>query len=169
MANTVAILMGSDSDLDVMMEAARTLDQFGIDYDIEVTSAHRSPIRTKRYLKAAEKGGTRIFIVGAGAAAHLAGVTAAETTLPVIGVPLSGSALGGIDALYSTVMMPAGVPVATMAIGKAGAANAAVLAVQMLALSDERLRQKLLEYKEQLEEKVAARSKEAKKRAKGGS
>lgn len=156
--------MGSDSDLDVMLEAARTLDLFGIDYDIEVTSAHRSPVRTKRYLKRAEKSGTRIFIVGAGAAAHLAGVTAAETTLPVIGVPLSGSALGGVDALYSTVMMPAGVPVATMAIGKAGATNAAVLAVQMLALSDERLAKKLTEYKEQLEEKVAARSREAKKR-----
>ncbi|HEU4388313.1 MAG TPA: 5-(carboxyamino)imidazole ribonucleotide mutase [Blastocatellia bacterium] len=167
MAKTVAILMGSDSDLDVMLEAARTLNQFGIDYDIEVTSAHRSPVRTKRYLKNAEKGGTRIFIVGAGAAAHLAGVTAAETTLPVIGVPLSGSALGGVDALYSTVMMPAGVPVATMAIGKAGATNAAVLAVQMLALSDSRLAKKLAEFKQGLEEKVAARSREAKKRMRG--
>jgi 5-(carboxyamino)imidazole ribonucleotide mutase len=167
MPRTVAILMGSDSDLEVMLEAARTLDQFGIDYDVEVTSAHRSPVRTRRYLKSAEKGGTRIFIVGAGAAAHLAGVTAAETILPVIGVPLSGSALGGVDALYSTVMMPAGVPVATMAIGKAGATNAAILAVQILALGDDRLGKKLREYKQQLEEKIASRSKEAKKRARG--
>ena len=158
--------MGSDSDLETMMEAARALDQFSISYDVEITSAHRSPDRTRRYVKTAEKRGTRVFIVGAGAAAHLAGVVAAETTLPVIGVPLSGSALNGIDALYSTVMMPAGVPVATVAIGKAGATNAGLLAAQILAVSDEALRAKLVEYKRGLAEKVEARSREAKKRLK---
>ena len=162
--NRVAILMGSDSDLEVMMEAARILDNFGVSYDVEITSAHRSPDRTRRYVKAAGKQGTRVFIVGAGAAAHLAGVVAAETTLPVIGVPLAGSALNGVDALYSTVMMPAGVPVATVAIGKAGASNAAVLAVQILAVSDDALAEKLAEYKHELAKKVEARSREAKKR-----
>jgi len=162
--NTVAILMGSDSDLEVMMEAARVLDHFGVGYDVEITSAHRSPDRTRRYVKSAGKRGTRVFIVGAGAAAHLAGVVAAETTLPVIGVPLAGSALNGVDALYSTVMMPAGVPVATVAIGKAGASNAAVLAVQILAVSDGALAEKLAEYKRELASKVEARSREAKKR-----
>ena len=164
--NTVAILMGSESDLETMMESARVLEQFGIAYDLEITSAHRSPDRTRRYVKNAEKRGTRVFIVGAGAAAHLAGVVAAETTLPVIGVPLSGSALNGVDALYSTVMMPAGVPVATVAIGKAGATNAGVLAAQILAGSDPSLREQLAEYKRGLAEKVEARSREAKKRLK---
>jgi phosphoribosylaminoimidazole carboxylase PurE protein len=158
--------MGSDSDLEVMMEAARGLDQFGVTYDIEITSAHRSPDRTRRYVRTAERRGARIFIVGAGAAAHLAGVVAAESTRPVIGVPLSGSALGGVDALYSTVMMPAGVPVATVAIGKAGAANAAVLAAQILATSDEALSEKLADYKRGLAKKVEDRSREAKKRLK---
>lgn len=157
--------MGSDSDLDVMIEAARTLDRFGVGYEIKVTSAHRSPDRTRRLIKSLEKRGTHVFIVGAGAAAHLAGVVAAESTLPVIGVPLSGSALNGVDALYSTVMMPAGLPVATMAIGKAGATNAAVLAVQILAESNTTLRQRLVEHKQQLAEKVEARSRDAEKRA----
>jgi len=160
----VAILMGSPSDLDVMSEAARVLDQFGVTYDIEVTSAHRSPDRTRNYIKHAEALGAKVFIVGAGAAAHLAGVTAAETTLPVIGVPLAGSALNGIDALYSTVMMPGGVPVATMAIGKAGATNAGVFAVEILALSDPALRQKLVDHKTGLARKVEEASREAKKR-----
>ena len=164
--NTVAILMGSESDLETMMEAARILEQFGVSYDIEITSAHRSPDRTRRYVKNAERRGVRVFIAGAGAAAHLAGVVAAETTLPVIGVPLSGSALNGVDALYSTVMMPAGVPVATVAIGKAGAVNAGILAVQILADSDVTLRGQLIEYKRGLAEKVEARSREAKKRLK---
>lgn len=161
---TVAIVMGSDSDLEVMMEAARGLDQFGVTYDIDITSAHRSPDRTRRYVRTAERRGARIFIVGAGAAAHLAGVIASETTRPVIGVPLSGSALNGVDALYSTVMMPAGVPVATVAIGKAGAANAAVLAAQILATSDEALAEKLADYKRGLAKKVEDRAREAKKR-----
>jgi phosphoribosylaminoimidazole carboxylase PurE protein len=162
----VSIMMGSDSDLDIMLEAAKLLEQFGVACDVEITSAHRSPERTRRYVKSAEKRGAKVFIVGAGAAAHLAGVVAAETTLPVIGVPLAGSALNGVDALYSTVMMPAGVPVATMAIGKAGATNAAVLAVEILATSDESLATKLAAYKRDLADKVEARSREAKKRIK---
>ncbi|HUK89653.1 MAG TPA: 5-(carboxyamino)imidazole ribonucleotide mutase [Blastocatellia bacterium] len=161
----VAIMMGSSSDLEVMMEAAKVLDSFGVSYDVEVTSAHRSPARTRDYVKRAEEGGVRVFIVGAGAAAHLAGVVAAESTLPVIGVPLSGSALNGLDALYSTVMMPGGIPVATMAIGKAGATNAGVFAVEILATSDSRLAGKLKEYKANLASKVEEASREAKKRA----
>jgi phosphoribosylaminoimidazole carboxylase PurE protein len=161
---TVSILMGSSSDLEIMLEAARVLDQLGVSYDLEITSAHRSPERTRRYIGTAERDGTRVFIVGAGAAAHLAGVVAAETTLPVIGVPLAGSALNGVDALYSTVMMPAGVPVATMAIGKAGATNAAVLAAQILAVSDAGLAAKLSEYKRGLAKKVEDSATEAKKR-----
>jgi phosphoribosylaminoimidazole carboxylase PurE protein len=162
--HTVAILMGSESDLDVMIESARTLDRFEVTYDLQITSAHRSPDRTRRYVRSAEKSGARVFIVGAGAAAHLAGVVAAETTLPVIGVPLAGSALNGVDSLYSTVMMPAGVPVATMAIGKAGATNAAVLAVQILAVGDPALARKLVDHKQNLAEKVEAASRGVKKR-----
>jgi 5-(carboxyamino)imidazole ribonucleotide mutase len=160
----VAILMGSPSDIDVMTETAKVLEQFGVSFDMEVTSAHRSPDRTRQYIKQAEALGARVFIVGAGAAAHLAGVTAAETTLPVIGVPLAGSALNGIDALYSTVMMPGGVPVATMAIGKAGATNAGVFAVEILALSDPELRQKLADHKTSLARKVEEASRDARQR-----
>lgn len=151
----VAILMGSDNDLEIMLEAAKVLKHFGVSYEIEVTSAHRSPARTRRFVDEAPQRGIKVFIVGAGAAAHLAGVVAAETTLPVIGVPLNSSPLGGVDSLYATVQMPAGVPVATMAIGKAGATNAAVLATQILAVADEGLRAKLSEYKTQLAENVA--------------
>ena len=159
----VAILMGSPSDFEVMSEAAKVLEQFGVSFDIEVTSAHRSPDRTRQYIKQAESLGARVFIVGAGAAAHLAGVTAAETTLPVIGVPLAGSALNGVDALYSTVMMPGGIPVATMAIGKAGATNAGLFAVEILALSEPALRQKLGEHKTNLARKVEEASRQIKK------
>lgn len=150
--------MGSDSDLDVMMEAARTLDKFGVSYEIDVTSAHRSPGRTRRIVKDAPARGVRLFIIGAGAAAHLAGVVAAESTLPVIGVPLDSSALRGVDALYATVQMPAGIPVATMAIGKAGATNAAILAVEILAIADEDLQRKLQEHKRKLAEGVEQKS-----------
>jgi len=162
---TVAIMMGSGSDLEVMLEAAKVLKQFGVSYDVEVTSAHRSPERTRDYVRGAEAKGVRVFIVGAGAAAHLAGVVAAESTLPVIGVPLSGSALNGVDALYSTVMMPGGIPVATMAIGKAGATNAGVFAVEILATADEGLAEKLRDYKTNLAKKVEEASREAKQRA----
>jgi 5-(carboxyamino)imidazole ribonucleotide mutase len=162
---TVAILMGSGSDLDVMLEAAKILKQFGVSYDVEVTSAHRSPERTRAYVKQAEQQGAKVFIVGAGAAAHLAGVVAAESTLPVIGVPLSGSALNGVDALYSTVMMPGGIPVATMAIGKAGATNAGLFAVEILATSDPELAKKLRDYKVTLAKKVEEASQEARRKA----
>lgn len=160
----VSILMGSDSDLDVMMEAAKTLEKFGVPYDIDVSSAHRSPERTRRIVAEAPARGVRVFIIGAGAAAHLAGVVAAESTLPVIGVPLDSSALRGVDALYATVQMPAGIPVATMAIGKAGATNAAVFAIEILALSDEGLRGKLQEHKRKLAEGVEQKSAALKER-----
>lgn len=150
--------MGSDSDLDIMMEAARTLEKFGVAYEIDVTSAHRSPERTRQIVAGAPTRGVRLFIIGAGAAAHLAGVVAAESVLPVIGVPLDSSALRGVDALYATVQMPAGIPVATMAIGKAGATNAAILAVEILALADEELQRKLREHKRKLAEGVEQKS-----------
>ncbi|HYL98914.1 MAG TPA: 5-(carboxyamino)imidazole ribonucleotide mutase [Blastocatellia bacterium] len=164
----VAILMGSGSDLEVMMEAGKMLRQFGIGFDVEVTSAHRSPDRTRQYIKDAEARGVKVFVVGAGAAAHLAGVVAAETTLPVIGVPLSGSALNGLDALYSTVMMPGGVPVATMAIGKAGATNAGIFAAEILAVSDAALAAKLKEFKAAQAKKVEEASREAKRKVAEG-
>jgi phosphoribosylaminoimidazole carboxylase PurE protein len=154
----VSILMGSDSDLDVMMEAAKTLEKFGVSFEIDVTSAHRSPERTRRIVAEAPGRGVRVFIIGAGAAAHLAGVVAAESVLPVIGVPLDSSALRGVDALYATVQMPAGIPVATMAIGKAGATNAAIFAIEILALADEGLRGKLQEHKRKLAEGVEQKS-----------
>jgi 5-(carboxyamino)imidazole ribonucleotide mutase len=154
----VLILMGSDSDLEVMREAARVLEDFGVAYEMDVTSAHRSPERTRRIVADAPSRGVRVFIVGAGAAAHLAGVVAAESTLPVIGVPLDASALRGVDALYATVQMPAGIPVATMAIGKAGATNAALFAVEILALSDSGLQGKLQDHKRKLAEGVERKS-----------
>lgn len=135
--------MGSKSDYEVVYEAAKILNEFGAPYEMIVSSAHRSPVRTAKYVADAEKKGAQVFICAAGMAAHLAGAVAANTTKPVLGVPLGGSALSGVDALYSTVQMPAGIPVATLAIGKAGAKNAAYLAVQILALSDEVLSSKL--------------------------
>ena len=142
-APRVAILMGSVSDLDQMAEAARELERFGVPYEVRVTSAHRTPAETAAYVKDAEARGVLVFIAGAGMAAHLAGAVAAHTTRPVLGVPLGGSTLGGLDALLSTAQMPKGVPVATLAIGKAGAANAGVLAAQILALSDPALAERL--------------------------
>ena len=151
--------MGSDSDLPVMQEAAKVLKQFEIPYEIGVYSAHRSPHRTSEYVRSARERGLKIIIAGAGSSAHLAGVTAAETTLPVIGVPIDSSPLSGFDSLLSTVQMPPGVPVATMGVGKSGATNAAMFALQILALGDENLTKKLGEYKEQLEKSVAEKSK----------
>lgn len=139
----VLILMGSRSDAEVMGEAERILAEFGVPFETAVSSAHRSPERTRDFARKAERRGFSLIIAGAGAAAHLAGCVAGETILPVIGVPLAGSPLLGFDALLSTVQMPAGVPVATMAVGKAGAQNAAWLAVQVLALSDRGLREKI--------------------------
>ncbi len=128
----VLIIMGSDSDLPIMEEAEKVLKKFKIPYDTTVASAHRSPKRTVKLTTEAEKKGIEVIIAGAGSAAHLAGVIAAHTILPVIGVPIDSSPLKGIDALFSTVQMPPGIPVATMAIGKAGAKNAAILAAQIL-------------------------------------
>jgi phosphoribosylaminoimidazole carboxylase PurE protein len=142
-APRVAILMGSASDLEQMAEAARELERFGVPYEVRITSAHRTPVETAAYVKDAEARGVAVFIAGAGMAAHLAGAVAAHTTRPVLGVPLGGSTLGGLDALLSTVQMPKGVPVATLAIGKAGAGNAGVLATQILALSDPALAARL--------------------------
>ena len=139
----VGILMGSDSDWDVMQEAGKALKGFDIGFEMLVTSAHRTPERTHEYATKAPGRGIKILIVGAGAAAHLAGVVAAITKLPVIGVPLSATDLKGMDALLATVQMPGGIPVATMAIGKAGAKNAAIYAARILALSDPKLAKKL--------------------------
>ena len=145
--NKVAVFMGSTSDQAVMDECARHLKHFGIEYEEFIYSAHRTPDETATLAKNAEANGFKIIIAGAGMAAHLPGVIAAHTTLPVIGVPLSGSPLNGVDALYSIVQMPSGVPVATCAIGKAGAINAAVLAAQILGLQDESIKQKFIEFK----------------------
>jgi 5-(carboxyamino)imidazole ribonucleotide mutase len=150
----VLIVMGSDSDIPVMEEAAKILGQFGIPFEMRISSAHRCPDRTAALSAEAEGRGIRIIIAGAGMAAHLAGVMAAGTILPVIGVPIGGGALNGVDALYSTVQMPGGIPVATVAIGKAGARNAGILAVQMLALSDSALKGKLRDYKHSMAAEV---------------
>ena len=146
----VSVLMGSDSDLSVMKEALETLKKFGIPYELYLTSAHRTPDRTKAFAQKAEGRGVKVLIVGAGAAAHLAGVVASLSRLPVIGVPIDATSLGGLDALLSTVQMPGGIPVATMAIGRAGARNAALMAVRILALNDEALRRKLQQHAEQM-------------------
>ncbi len=154
----VGIMMGSDSDYAIMSEASKLLDQFGVANEVMVTSAHRTPARTKKYVDQARKRGIQVLIAGAGAAAHLAGVVAAETTLPVIGVPIGSSPLQGFDSLLSTAQMPGGVSVATMAIGKAGAKNAGLLAVQILALGDARLTKKLDQYKKDMAKQVEAKN-----------
>jgi phosphoribosylamine---glycine ligase len=152
----VLILMGSDSDAPVMQAAADVLDEFRIPWEMTVASAHRSPERVMRLVADAPGRGVKAFIVGAGAAAHLAGVVAAHTTMPVIGVPIDSSALKGLDALLSTVQMPPGVPVATVSIGKPGATNAGVLAAQILAVGDVALGERMVAYKQKLAEKVEA-------------
>jgi 5-(carboxyamino)imidazole ribonucleotide mutase len=162
----VGIVMGSDSDFAVMEEALRVLDSFGISYEVTISSAHRSPRRTAEYARTAVARGLKILIVGAGSAAHLAGVIASETTLPVIGIPIDSSALKGIDSLLSTVQMPGGVPVATMAIGKPGARNAAVFAVQILSLANAGLRRKIFNFKQALETEVLKKAEALKKRLK---
>jgi len=158
----VSIVMGSDSDLDIMREAAKALEDFGIAYEIDVTSAHRSPERTADFARKAVGRGIRVIIAGAGGAAHLAGVIAAHTTLPVIGVPISSTPLNGMDSLLATVQMPAGIPVATVAIGKAGATNAGILAAQILGLSSESLARKLEALKETLANSVEEKSRKLK-------
>lgn len=139
----VSVVMGSDSDLPVMEEAVKVLEAFAVPHELFLTSAHRTPERTAQFARGAAKRGVRVIIVGAGAAAHLAGVIASQTLLPVIGVPIDATSLQGLDALFATVQMPGGIPVATMAIGKAGAMNSALLAIRILALEDADLLKKL--------------------------
>ena len=154
----VMILLGSESDFGAIEEALGVLRDFGVPFGLEVTSAHRSPERTLGLVKSAEAEGAEIFIAVAGKAAHLAGVVAAHTTKPVLGVPVESAALAGLDALLSTVQMPKGIPVATLALGKHGGTNAAVLAVEILALRDEALREKLAAYRIKMADKVEAAS-----------
>lgn len=154
----VGIVMGSDSDLGVMEETAAILRKFGVAFEITVASAHRTPRRAAEFAESARDRGIKVIIAGAGHAAHLAGAMAAHTTLPVIGVPIDSSALQGMDALLSTVQMPPGIPVATVAIGKPGAVNAGILAVQILAVGDPALADKLADYKVQMAAKVAEKA-----------
>lgn len=156
----VSILMGSKSDFEVVNECAKILKEFGVAFEMIISSAHRSPKRTAEYVANADKKGCEIFICAAGMAAHLAGAVAANTTKPVIGIPMGGGVLNGLDALYSTVQMPGGMPVATMGIGKAGAKNAAYLAIQILALNDENLAEKMREYRKKAAESLEKDSKE---------
>jgi phosphoribosylaminoimidazole carboxylase PurE protein len=150
----VSVVMGSDSDLPIMKEAIKVLEEFGVPHEIFLTSAHRSPQRTSSFAEEAAKRGIKVIIVGAGAAAHLAGVIASQTELPVIGVPIDATPLRGLDALLSTVQMPGGIPVATMAIGKAGAKNAAIMAIRILALEYDDLRKRLNAHTESMAREI---------------
>lgn len=156
----VSIIMGSKSDYEIMKNCADTLEKFHVKYELIISSAHRSPDRTKNYIKEAEAKGSKVFIAAAGMAAHLAGALAATTTKPVIGVPMKGGAMDGMDAMLSTVQMPSGMPVATVALGKAGAVNAAYLAMQILAITDKELAVKLQEDRIVKEKTVENDSKE---------
>jgi phosphoribosylamine--glycine ligase len=158
-AAKVGIVMGSDSDLDIMQEAAAVLKKFQIPYEMTVASAHRSPQRAGDFATTALKRGMKVIIAGAGHAAHLAGVLAAHTTLPVIGVPIDSSCLQGLDALLATVQMPPGIPVATMAIGKPGARNAGILAAQIIATSEAELAEKLEKFKQEMARQVEKKAK----------
>lgn len=155
----VSIVMGSKSDYEVVSEAGKILEKFGVKYELIISSAHRSPKRTAEYVAKAEQKGAKLFIAAAGMAAHLAGAIAAHTTKPVLGVPMSGTNLASMDSLFSTVQMPRGIPVATLAIGKAGAVNAAYLAVQILALNDENLTLALQKDRQAQENQLIADSK----------
>jgi 5-(carboxyamino)imidazole ribonucleotide mutase len=158
-AKPVLILMGSDSDLPVMREARKALDELGVGSELRILSAHRTPERTREVVQAAEAAGVKVLIAGSGGAAHLAGAVAAQTVLPVIGVPLANGPLNGVDSLYSTVQMPPGVPVATVAIG--GARNAGLLAAQVLALADPKLRQALKTQRAKLARSVEEKDQKA--------
>mgnify|MGYP001101554593 CR=1 FL=1 len=149
MKKDVLIIMGSKSDKPVMSSAEKVLKKFGVPYDVIVSSSHRNPSRTRKVAKDAVKKGYKVIIAGAGYAAHLAGVIASETLLPVIGIPLANSPLGGLDALFSTIQMPSGVPVASMGIGESGAKNAAIFSVEILALTDDKYRKKIEEMREE--------------------
>jgi phosphoribosylaminoimidazole carboxylase PurE protein len=155
----IAIFIGSDSDYEVIKGALEVLKKFQVSFSLEVTSAHRSPKRTLKLISDAEKEGARVFIAVAGKAAHLAGFVASHTVLPVIGVPVEASSLNGLDALLSTVQMPKGVPVATMGLGKSGAVNAALLAIQILSLKDASLAEKMKEYRREMASQVEDKSK----------
>jgi phosphoribosylaminoimidazole carboxylase PurE protein len=154
MKKQVAILMGSKSDMPIMQNGVDVLEKFGVTYDVKVLSAHRTPEQTIKFTKAAKNKGYKVIIAAAGGAAHLAGVVAAHTTLPVIGVPIETKALGGVDSLFSTVQMPSGIPVGCMAIGKAGAVNASIFAIQILALQNKALQKKLINHKKGLAQAV---------------
>jgi len=158
----VGIVMGSDSDLKVMESAANILQDFGIAYEITIASAHRSPQRAAQWASSARERGIKVIIAGAGHAAHLAGAMAAHSSLPIIGVPIDSSCLQGMDALLATVQMPPGIPVATMAIGKSGAKNAGIFAVQILALTDDRLAAKLEKYKQDMAAEVEQKAEKLK-------
>ena len=162
--NKVALFIGSGSDFEVIEGALKVLRDFGIPFTLEVTSAHRTPARTQKLVADFEREGGEVVIAAAGMAAHLAGVVASHTTLPVIGIPVGGSALNGLDALLATVQMPKGIPVATMSIGKHGAVNAALLAVQILSLKDERLKVKLQEYRREQADRVESSGESVKER-----
>ena len=155
----VGILMGSDSDLPIMQEAASMLQEFGVEYEMTIASAHRTPKKVLEYCTGAEKRGIRVIIAGAGWAAHLAGVVASHTTLPVIGVPIDSSPLNGLDAILATVQMPGGVPVATMSLGKAGAKNAGIFAAQIIAAGDVKIANRLKVYRVEMERDVEEKSK----------
>ena len=155
----VGILMGSDSDLPIMQEAGAMLREFGIEYEMTIASAHRTPKKVLEYSQSAERRGLKVIIAGAGWAAHLAGVVASQTTLPVIGVPIDSSALKGIDALLSTVQMPGGIPVATMSLGKSGAKNAGIFAAQIIAAADVKVANRLKVFKVEMERDVEEKAK----------
>ena len=167
MAVAVGIVLGSASDWPEVEPAALLLKEWGVPVEVVVASAHRAPRKVQAYAREAAGRGLKVIIAAAGMAAHLAGVLAAETTLPVIGVPLAGSHLQGLDSLLSTVQMPPGVPVATMAVGKAGARNAAIFAAQILALSDPRLQEVLVQHKQDLERQVARQAEQIPKEFQG--
>ena len=154
----VAVLMGSDSDLPVMESTLKTLETLGIPYEVKITSAHRTPDNTRVYVTDADTRGCGVFIAAAGLAAHLAGTVAAHTMKPVIGIPLAAGTLQGVDSLLSTVQMPPGIPVACVAIGEAGAKNAAFLAAQILALSDDELAARIKKKRHEAAEKVLAKN-----------
>ncbi|MGH9776292.1 MAG: 5-(carboxyamino)imidazole ribonucleotide mutase [Candidatus Acidiferrales bacterium] len=159
--------MGSDTDLPVMSESAKTLDKFGISYEMEIVSAHRSPERTHEYARTARARGLKAIIVGAGGAAHLAGVVAAATTLPVIAVPMATTVLNGVDSLFSIVQMPAGIPVATMAIDKPGAINAAILAAEIIATFDPEMQTRMESHKGDLARSVTEKNERLKNHLSG--
>ncbi len=160
----VGIVMGSDNDYGIMVETAKALKELGIAFEMTVTSAHRTPERTGKYVREARERGLKVLVAGAGAAAHLAGVVASETTLPVIAVPIDATSLQGLDALLAMVQMPAGIPVATMAIGKAGARNAGIFAAQILAAGDEEMAGRLSAQRKKMAEGVEAKSRSLQER-----